>query len=106
MDYLRTLPADTRFVSAEPLIGPLGELDLSGIDWIITGGESGPRCRECSPDWVREIRDQAQAAGVPLFHKQWGHPANHPRGKEGADDHGKGGSELDGVYYKDFPGLG
>lgn len=58
IDHLRETPAAVRFLSLEPLLGPLGELDLTGIDWVIVGGESGPNARPMHPDWVREIRDQ------------------------------------------------
>jgi protein gp37 len=71
-DHLRQSGANVRFVSAEPLLGPLDNLDLSGMDWLISGGESGPGRRPCDPDWVRALRDRCQAAGVAFFHKQWG----------------------------------
>jgi protein gp37 len=71
-DYLREVPAAIRFISAEPLLGPLTNLDLSGIDWLIAGGESGPRHRPVNADWVRELRDRCQDAGVSFFFKQWG----------------------------------
>ena len=72
IDDLRSVPAAVRFLSLEPLLGPLPELDLTGIDWVIVGGESGPGARPVDPDWVREIRDQCLSAGVPFFFKQWG----------------------------------
>jgi len=72
IDTLRTIPAAVRFLSIEPLIGPLGKLNLNGIHWVIVGGESGQNARKMHPDWVREIRDQCLAAGVPFFFKQWG----------------------------------
>ena len=71
IDYLRTVPAAVKFVSAEPLIGPL-EIDLEGVDWLIVGGESGPRARPINPDWVRALRDQCVREGVSFFFKQWG----------------------------------
>ena len=58
------------FLSLEPLLGPLPSLDLAGIDWVIVGGESGPRARPMEEKWVRSIRDQCVPAGVPLFYKQ------------------------------------
>ena len=61
-----------RFLSCEPLLGPL-DLDLEGIHWVIAGGESGPRARPMRPEWARSIRDQCLAAGVPFFFKQWGY---------------------------------
>lgn len=67
IDQLREVPAAVRFLSLEPLHGPLGELDLTGIGWVIVGGESGRDARPMHPDWVRSIRDQCVAAGVPFF---------------------------------------
>jgi protein gp37 len=72
IDELRTVPAAVRFLSLEPLLGPLPDLDLAGIDWVIVGGESGPRSRKLEPGWARDIRDQCLAANVPFFFKQWG----------------------------------
>lgn len=72
IDHLRAVPVSVRFVSAEPLLGPLGALDLEDIDWIIVGGESGHHARPLEPQWVREVRDQCVAAAVPFFFKQWG----------------------------------
>lgn len=72
IDWLRQVPAAVRFLSLEPLIGPLPYLNLSGIHWVIAGGESGPKSRPMNPEWVRDIRDQCIAAGVPFFFKQWG----------------------------------
>jgi protein gp37 len=72
IDHLRLVPAAKRFLSIEPLIEDLGPLDLTGIDWVICGGESGPGARPMHPDWVRSIRDQCVKAGVPFFFKQWG----------------------------------
>lgn len=71
-DALRTTPAKVRFLSLEPLLGPLTGLDLAGIDWVIAGGESGPHARPLDPDWARGIRDTCVAADVPFFFKQWG----------------------------------
>jgi protein gp37 len=71
VDYLREVPAKVRFLSCEPLLGPL-ELDLTGIHWVITGGESGPKHRPIKEEWVRSIRDQCEIARVAFFHKQWG----------------------------------
>ena len=72
VDHLRRVPAAVRFLSCEPLLAPLDGLDLTGIDWVIAGGESGPGARPMHPDWVRGLRDQCRAAGVPLCFKQWG----------------------------------
>ena len=71
-DHLRQVSAGVRFLSLEPLLGPLGTIDLSGIHWVIVGGESGPGARPIEADWVREIRKQCRAHGVPFFFKQWG----------------------------------
>lgn len=75
--YLAMTPAKTKFLSFEPLLGDIGDLMLDGIfegsyQWVIVGGESGPDARPMHPDWVRSIRDQCIAAGVPFFFKQWG----------------------------------
>ena len=72
VDRLRAVPAAVRFLSVEPLLASLGMMDLSNIDWVIVGGESGPGARPIAPEWVREIRDQCLRAGVPFFFKQWG----------------------------------
>jgi protein gp37 len=71
-DYLRTVPAAVRFISAEPLLGPLEGLDLDGIHWLIAGGESGPRHRPMRAEWVRDLREHCAEAGVAFFFKQWG----------------------------------
>jgi len=72
IDHLRRTGARTKFLSLEPLLGPLPGLDLRGIDWVIVGGESGPGARPMQESWVLEIRDQCRAASVPFFFKQWG----------------------------------
>jgi protein gp37 len=72
IDLLRTVPARVRFLSLEPLLGPLGSLDLDAIDWVIVGGESRRRPRPISEDWVLEIQRQCERVGVPFFFKQWG----------------------------------
>jgi protein gp37 len=91
-DHLREVPARVRFVSAEPLLSPLPGLNLDGLHWIITGGESGPHHRPCDPDWVRDLRDRCQAAGIAFFHKQWG-----------GLTHGVGGRLLDGRTWDQLP---
>lgn len=85
--HLQQAPAGMRFLSIEPLIDKIGPLDLTDIDWVIVGGESGPRARYMDPDWVREIRDQCIAAGVAFFFKQWGgrFPKAHGRLLEGRE---------------------
>jgi protein gp37 len=72
IDYLRRTDAHVKFLSLEPLLGPLRSLNLRGIDWAIVGGESGPGARAIDQVWVTEIRDQCLAANVPFFFKQWG----------------------------------
>ncbi len=72
IDHLRETPAAVKFLSLEPLLGPIPGLDLSGVDWAIVGGESGPGARRIEEQWVLEIRDQCAAAKVPFFFKQWG----------------------------------
>lgn len=72
IDHLRQTHARVKFLSLEPLLAPLPGLDLGGMDWVIVGGESGPRARPMSASWVIEIRDQCKAASVPFFFKQWG----------------------------------
>ncbi len=72
IDKLRSTRAQTKFLSLEPLLGPLYELNLDGIDWVIVGGESGPRSRPMAPEWVADLRDQCRRAKVPFFFKQWG----------------------------------
>jgi protein gp37 len=89
---LRTVPAAVRFLSVEPLLGPIPRLSLRRIDWVIVGGESGPKSRPCHVDWVRAIRDRCAAAGVAFFFKQWG-------GKRKK----KTGRILDGQTYDEYP---
>jgi protein gp37 len=72
IDNLRACGARVRFLSLEPLLGPLPDLDLEGIDWVIVGGESGPKARPMDEAWVLDLRDQCVAAEVPFFFKQWG----------------------------------
>jgi protein gp37 len=72
MDCLREVPAHIRFLSLEPLLGPLDNLRLDGLHWVIVGGESGPGARPMRVEWARSVRDQCLAAGVPFFFKQWG----------------------------------
>ena len=72
LDRLKVTGARTKFLSLEPLLGPLPDLDLTGIDWVIVGGESGPGARPMDAGWVREIRDNCVDSEVPFFFKQWG----------------------------------
>lgn len=71
-NILRQIPAAVHWISAEPLLSGLPSLDLTGISWLVTGGESGAKARPCHPDWVRDLRDRCQANGTAFFHKQWG----------------------------------
>jgi protein gp37 len=72
IDHLRQIPAAVKFLSLEPLLSPIPDINLEGIDWVIAGGESGPGARPMDPKWAVDIRDQCLAAGVPFFFKQWG----------------------------------
>jgi protein gp37 len=72
IDLLRQTGARVKFLSCEPLLGPLSDMDLEGIDWVIVGGESGRNARLMNPEWVQDIREQCIAAQVPFFFKQWG----------------------------------
>ena len=72
IDYLRQTPAKIKFLSLEPLLGPIPNLNLSGIDWVIVGGESGPSARPINEEWIIDIKDQCMAHDIPFFFKQWG----------------------------------
>jgi protein gp37 len=90
--HLQRANASVRFLSIEPLIGPVGRLNLRGVDWVIVGGESGPRARPMHPEWVIEVRNQCVAAGVAFFFKQWG--GRSPK---------TGGRLLEGREWNQFP---
>ncbi len=92
IDHLRQTGARIKFLSLEPLLGPLKQLDLEGIDWAIVGGESGPRSRPIEREWVAGIRDQCLSAKVPFFFKQWG-----------GTNKKKTGRELDGRTWDQLP---
>lgn len=81
-DLLRKVPAAVRFISAEPLLGPLEGLDLHAINWLIAGGESGPRHRRVDEDWIVELRDRCLEDDVAFFFKQWGGARPKSRGRE------------------------
>jgi protein gp37 len=81
VDDLRLVPACIRFLSCEPLIGPLGGLSLRGIDWVIVGGESGPGARAMEEKWVLQIKRLCDVSNVPFFFKQWGGVQKHKRGR-------------------------
>lgn len=82
IEHLRRTGAQTKFLSIEPLLGPIAHLDLTGIDWVIVGGESGPGARPMRKEWVEEILATCNAAGVPLFFKQWGGVNKKRTGRE------------------------
>ena len=82
IEHLRGTMAAVRFLSLEPLLGPLPRLDLRGIDCVIVGGESGPGCRRIDPSWVLDVRDQCRRACVPFFFKQWGGVRKKQAGRE------------------------
>ncbi len=90
--HIRDSKAAIRFLSIEPLIGPMSKIDLTGIHWVIVGGESGPSARPMDPTWVRNVRDQCIAARVPFFFKQWG--GYRPK---------TGGRTLDGREWNQMP---
>jgi protein gp37 len=82
IDHLRQTGAHVKFLSLEPLLGPLQRLNLKGIDWVIVGGESGPGARAMNESWVLDIRDQCNEANVPFFFKQWGGVNKKRAGRE------------------------
>lgn len=92
MDHLRRVPASVRFVSLEPLLGPIPALDLRDIHWVILGGESGPGARPLCREWVIEVRDICRENGVPFFFKQWGGVRRRRQGRS-----------LDGREYSETP---
>jgi protein gp37 len=94
IEHLRKVSAAVRFLSVEPLLGPIPRLPLQGIHWVIVGGESGPGARVMAPQWVRKIRDRCIAQGVPFFFKQWGGTRKKQTGRE-----------LDGRTWDEMPEL-
>jgi protein gp37 len=94
INHLQKVPATVRFISVEPLLGPIESLPLKDIHWVIVGGESGPFHRPIKPEWVREIRKQCVAAKVPFFFKQWG--GRTPKA---------GGRILDGRIWNQMPSI-
>lgn len=92
IDHLRKTPAIVKFLSLEPLLGPLNNLRLKNINWVIVGGESGPGARPMSQDWVRDIRDTCIVQKTPFFFKQWG-----------GVNKKKAGRELDGKIWEEMP---
>jgi protein gp37 len=93
IDHLRKTGSHTKFLSLEPLLGPLESLNLEGIHWVIVGGESGPRARPMREVWVKSIREQCHISGIPFFFKQWGGIQKKRTGRM-----------LDGRTYDDMPG--
>jgi protein gp37 len=94
IDDLRRTGAQIKFLSLEPLLGPLPKVNLKGIDWVIVGGESGPGARPVDPVWITDLRDQCLKAHVPFFFKQWG--GIHKK---------KAGRTLDGRTWDEMPAL-
>ncbi|MHB0874452.1 MAG: DUF5131 family protein [Anaerolineae bacterium] len=94
IDHLREVESAVRFLSLEPLLGPLPNLNLSGVDWVIVGGESGPGARTMQRAWVTDIRDQCARQRVPFFFKQWGGVQKR-----------RAGRELDGRTWDELPGA-
>lgn len=94
IEHLRSTDARVKFLSLEPLLGSLPDLDLRGIQWVIVGGESGPRARPMQRSWVLDIRDQCRAAGVAFFFKQWGGVFKKRTGRE-----------LDGRTWDEMPAV-
>ncbi len=103
IDHLRRCGALTKFLSCEPLLGPLPDIDLAGIDWVIVGGESGPGARPMRVEWVRAIRDACVKQRVAFFFKQWGRPENNPNRDDPTMVEAKGGRTLDGRTWDEFP---
>jgi len=95
LERLRLVPARVRFVSLEPLLGPMEDMSLDGVDWVIAGGESGPGSRPMAAEWVRSIRDLCVREGVPFFFKQWGGFRKKLAGRL-----------LDGVVWSQYPDPG
>lgn len=94
IDLLRETKARVKFLSCEPLIGPLPNLNLKGIDWVIVGGESGRKPRPMKPEWVSDIKNQCTSAEVPFFFKQWG-----------GTNKKKAGRELEGQIWSEMPEI-
>lgn len=90
--HLQRVPATVRFLSIEPLLGPISHLPLRGIDWVIVGGESGPKARDMRVEWIRRIRDKCISLNIPFFFKQWGGPRKS-----------KNGRKLDGRTWNEWP---
>jgi protein gp37 len=94
IEHLKNTNAKVKFLSLEPLLSPISNLPLEGIDWVIVGGESGPNARSIKKDWVIDIRNQCQNSKVPFFFKQWG-----------GVNKKKAGRELEGRIWSETPSL-
>lgn len=92
INHLVQTPAKTKFISLEPLLGPLSDLTLKGIDWVIVGGESGPKARQMEKEWVKDIRDRCLSDNIPFFFKQWG-----------GVNKKKAGRTLEGKIWNEMP---
>ncbi len=92
IEHLREIDANIKFISFEPLIGPVQEIDLTNIDWVIVGGESGPKARPLKPEWVIDIKNQCLSQRVPFFFKQWG-----------GFNKKKNGRVLEGKVWEQYP---
>ncbi|MBK8982403.1 MAG: phage Gp37/Gp68 family protein [Ignavibacteria bacterium] len=108
IDHLRNTNAKIKFLSLEPLLGPLPDLNLQNIDWVIAGGESGFKARPVKKEWIIEIKDQCRKQKVPFFFKQWGRPEfnedkNDPTINAKHAYHAKGGCLLEGRMYRELP---
>ena len=110
LDHLAAVDAKVRFVSFEPLLGPVSHVDLSSVAWVIVGGESGPHARPVQKAWIDTIREKCRANHVPFFFKQWGaagfnaDPAD-PTMEKGHPSYAKGGCQLDGEVYREMPSV-
>ncbi|RYF26554.1 MAG: phage Gp37/Gp68 family protein [Flavobacteriales bacterium] len=109
-DYLARTPASTKFLSIEPLIGKVTNINIKDMDWIIVGGESGHKARPLEYAWITSIKEMADASNVAFFFKQWGKPKfninpNDPTIDKSHPHHAKGGCELEGKIYRAMPAI-
>ncbi|WP_342644689.1 phage Gp37/Gp68 family protein [Mucilaginibacter sp. CSA2-8R] len=107
---LQATGANVKFLSIEPLIGPIDSLELFGIDWVIVGGESGAKARPIKKNWINYIKEVCNSNQVPFFFKQWGKPKfnvdpNDPTIASEHPNHAKGGCQLDGAVFREMPSL-
>lgn len=108
VDYLRNVKAKIKFLSLEPLLGPLSNLNLQNINWVIVGGESGFKARPVKKEWIIEIKEQCKKSKIPFFFKQWGKPEfnedqNDPTINPKHRNHAKGGCSLEGKVFRELP---